>query len=816
MDALRRDLAGALRFARRQPLFTGVAVLTLALGIGANATIFSVVNAIFYRPLPVREPSTLVSMFTDDTTYRGRLLPTSYPNFVDYRASGIFEGLSAEVRVQLNVGDGTGPPERVAGGSVSANYFDVLGVPPLLGRTFRPDEDAPIDSHPVIVLSSHLWRTRFASDRGVVGRTLTVNGLPYTVVGVAADGFRGATLLSTTDAWVPIGQRRGIVGFLDRWFVARQAAMCAVYGRIRSGDGIDRVRAAVATVSARLAADYPQQNHARSAVTIPFSRAALNPNQRGQVVRMGWFLTAAVGLVLALACTNVANLLLLRALGRRREIAVRIATGASRGRIVRQLMTESLLLAGAGGAAGVLVATTATRVLWSFKPPSVPDTLQVPLDVRVWAVVLGVTAVTGLLFGLAPALQASRSDVVSGLKNSGSSGSGGRSSLKNTLVVVQVALSLVLLVGTGLVLRSLGHAERLDPGIAADHLITLNIDPAGVGYDKGKAVQFFRRVVDGTQALPGVRSAAFAFNRPLTPAISALFYLEGRNTPSPSSGEPIATNAADLNYFQTVGIPIEEGRAFTAADTETSAPVIIINQALRDRFFGRNESPIGTRMRFVDTPTAFEIVGVAGDAAYASLGETAPNYLYYPFQQVYGAGEVTLYVRTEAPAAALAETVRREVQSLDPNLPVYNTRVVADLVTQSLWAARAAAVLLAFFGGLGLVLATIGTYGVMSYHVDQARRETGIRLALGATPSTILRGVIGRGARLVATGVLVGMAIALSTTPLVASLLYDVPAMDPLTFLVTPCVLAGAALAAIVLPARRATLVDPLQVLRTD
>ncbi len=796
-------------------MFTALTVLTLGLGIGANATIFSFVNAVFLRPLPVRDPHEIVALFTADTTYQGRLLPVSYPNFVDYRDSHVLTDLAAEVRVDLNVGTAGSPPEHVSAASVSANYFDVLGVGARVGRLFAHGEDAPLDAHPVVVLSANLWRRRFGADPGIAGRTVLVNGQPYVVVGVAADGFRGPQLLSRYDAWVPIGQRRGIVGFLDRWFDARQAAMCAVYGRLARGADITQARTAMALVSDRLARAYPQQNHARAVVVLPFDEAALNPNQRGQIVRMGWFLSVIVGLVLALACTNVANLLLLRALGREREIAVRIASGASRARIVRQLLAESLLLSAAGGMAGLLLATWGRRVLWSFKPPTVPETLDVPFDSRVLLFTIGVTLVTGLVFGLVPALQGSRADLVPALK-----GVRGRRDrvlpFKHALVIGQVALSLILLIGTGLILRSLGRAQGADPGVAAHELIALNMNPDSIGYDRPRALALFHRTIDVLGAVPGVRAASFAFNRPLTPAISALFYLEGKNVPSPADGAPIATNAADPAYFRTVGIALKEGRTFTDADTETSTPSIVINQALRDRYFARGESPVGRHMRFVDVPTAFEIVGVVGDAVYASIGEQTPDYLYYPFAQAYGAGEITLYVRTAGDPHTMVGEVRRVVQALDPNLPLYNVGVVSDLVTESLWAPRAAAALLGFFGVLGLALAAVGTYGVMAFHVDQTRREIGIRMALGQGRPSILGGIVGRGMALVAMGLALGLGIAYATAPLIGSFLYGLPATDLVTFAATPLVLAVAALAATLVPALRALGVDPVQVLRAE
>jgi predicted permease len=812
-----RDLTGALRFARRQPAVVAIAVLTLALGVGANTTIFSVVNAVFLRPLPLGHAAELVSVVTTDVAYQNRLLPVSYLNFRDYRESHAFADLAAEVHLDLNLGDGAGPPERLASALVTANYFDVLGVMPVVGRTFQPSEDAPLDAHPVLVISATLWHRRFGGDAQIAGRTVTINGLPYTIVGVAAEGFRGPTLLSALDVWVPMTQRRGIVGYLDRWFDARQALMCAVYGRLGAPGDLTHATAVMRVVSDRLADQFPQQNHARRAVLIPLAQAGLNPNQRGQIVRVSWFLSIVAGLVLVLGCTNVANLLLLRALGRRREIAIRIATGASRLRLIRQLLGESLLLSAAGGGVGLLIAIGGRRLLWAFKPPAVPDTFTVPFDARVLTYTIGLALGTGLIFGLVPALQASKADVVTSLKGT-HAGAGAPRTLtwKNALVVVQIALSVMLLVGTGLVLRSLDHAERIDPGVAANHLVVVNMNPDGIGYDRPRAVAFFRRVIETVEAVPGVTSAAFTFNRPLAPALSALFYLEGKEVPSPRDGAPIATNAADPHFFATAGIALEAGRNFTAADTETSEPSIIINKSVQARFFRPDESPVGQRMRFVDVPTAFRIVGVVSDSTYGAIGEETPNYFYYPFEQAYGAGEVTLFIRTAADPQRVLDPVRRAIQALDGHLPLYNLGVVSDLVTRSLWAPRVASALLALFGLVGLVLAAVGTYGVMSFHVDQSRREIGIRLALGEGQRAVLGTVVGRAMRLVAVGLAIGLAVSAATTHLIASFLYNLSATDAWTFASAPVLLALTALGATLMPARRATTVDPLQVLRSE
>ncbi|HZF07711.1 MAG TPA: ABC transporter permease [Thermoanaerobaculia bacterium] len=822
MDGLLRDARYAWRRLLATPGTSLLAILSLGLGIGANTALFNLVDALFLKPLPLARPGELAALYTTDPVFRG-FAPSSYLNFLDYQNDrSVFSGLAAALAVEVTLGGhaadaaDTAEPERVPGAIVSAGYFGVLGVRPQLGRFFLPDEARERGGGPsVVVLSDGCWRRRFHADPAIVGRALLLNGRPFAVLGVAASGFAGHRLLLAPELWVPMSTRREIVaGPLLDWFGFRDALMLDLVGRLRPGIGLAQAQARVRTLARRLEQAYPKENHGRGAALLPLSAAALDPNTRARDVRLAAFLLVMVGLVLALACTNVANLLLARALGRRREIATRIALGAGRRHLLRQLWSESLLLSLLGGGAGLLLGVWGRRLLWAFRPPSVPATLDVAFDLRVLLFTLVLSLLTGVLFGLAPALHASRPDLATALKSGGAPPPRHGLGARTLPVVGQVAFSLLLLLGTGLFLRSLARATRIDPGFDAPHLLALSFNLEAQGYDPVRALDFCRRASEAVAALPGVRSAAAGLNRPLNQGLGGSFFLVGRSSPPPREGAAARVNGVDPGYFSTLGIPLLRGRSFTAADRADGRPVAIVNQTLARRYFAA-ESPLGQRLQFVGTEAAMEIVGVVADAAYSGLGEAPRPYVYFPLAQGMS-GETTLYVRTHGDPAAALGSVRRAVRGLDPNLPLAGVTTLPDVLAQSLWAPRAGAALLALFGLLGLVLATSGTYGVMSYAVDQRRREIGIRLAIGERRSGILARVLSQGMGLVAAGLALGLAAAFGTARLVAAFLYGVSPYDPLTFLVAPLLLAGAAFLATLVPARRATAVDPLAVLRSE
>jgi predicted permease len=817
VEALLRDVRYAFRRLLATPGTSLIAALSLALGIGANTALFSFVNALFLKPLPLARPSELVALYTTDPAFPG-FAPSSYPNFLDYRSDrSLFSGLAASRNVEVTLGERGADLEQAQGAVVSADYFDILGVRPQLGRFFVAEEEQ--GGHAVAVLSDRLWQRRFHADPAIPGKTVRVNGRSFVIVGVAPPGFSGPGRLLAHELWLPMGARQGIIGApLISWFELRDALMIDVLGRLRPGISFAQARTGVGALAHRLDLAYPQANHGRGATLLPLSQSALNANTRERDLRLAWFLMIMVGLVLALACTNVANLLLTRALGRRREIAIRIAIGAESGHLLRQLLTESLLLAFLGGACGLLLGAWGRRLLWTFRPPNIPATLDVGFDFRVLLFTLALTVLTGVLFGLVPALQIRRPDLVSALK-AASTPPPSRSSLgglgaRTATVVGQVAFSLLLLIGTGLFLRSLERASHIDPGFDAPHLLAVSFNLETVGYDTTRALDFCRRARETVSTLPTVRGASVGLDRPMNWGLGGRFFIPGRDIPSPREGTAARSNGVDPSYFSTLGIPILRGRAFTDADRPDGQPVVIINRTLADRFFAGID-PLGQHLQFLGIQVPFEIVGVAADAKYAALGEDPMSYVYFPLTQTL-AGETTLYVRTHGDPAVARDSVRRAVQELDPNLPLVSVKTFPEVLAQSLWASRAGAVLLALFGLLGLVLATVGTYGVMAYAVDQRRREIAIRMSIGEPRRGILARVLRQGMGLVAAGLVLGFATALLTTRLVAAFLYGVSPYDFLTFLAAPLLLTAAAFLATLVPARRATGVDPLTLLRGE
>jgi predicted permease len=818
LDDLLRDLRFALRLLARTPAVTLVAIASLALGIGVNVALFTFVKAVFLQPLPIARPAEVVGLYTTDAVYPG-LLQSSYLNLQDFAADrAVFSGLAATLVVPLSLagerGERGGEAERLSAEIVSASYFRVLGVPPLLGRDFTQGEDGRLGAHAEAILSAAFWRRRFGADRAVLGRTLVLNGHPFTVVGVAAAGFNGTNPFALRDLWVPMSMRRQVVAPpLRDWFERRNSLMLDAVARLAPGVSVERAKAAVHTLAANLEREYPKDDRARGMEIEPLT--PLHPSARKLVSRVAGFLMSMVALVLALAAANVANLLLSRALARRREIAIRLAIGAGRARLLRQLMTESLLLALLGGAAGLLVAFLGRRLLWAVRPPTWPETLNIAFDARVLAFALAITVATGLLFGIAPALQTVRAGLVTALKSQATARPGRFGlGLREILVAVQIALSLVLLIGTGLFLRSLIQAQRIDPGIAADRLLVASFDLSASGYDDARGQELCRRLVELVEGLPGVRSASVAVNRPLALGHGGRFYLAGHTVPTVEEGAAVSTNGVDAHYFRTLGIPLLRGRPFRDADTEKAPAVAIVNQTLADRYLP-GENPIGQRLRFIGADDVIEIVGVARDSKYGALGEPPRPYVYFPLAQDFG-GETTLYVSAAADPGGLLQVVRRTVHALDPALALANERTVSSLLSQSLWAPRAGAALLTLFGLLGLVLATVGTYGVIGYTVEQQRREIGIRMALGARRRDVVLRVLRRSLALAALGLAAGLAAAFLCSRLVASVLYSASALDPATFLLAPLLLATAAALASLLPARRAARVDPIRVLRAE
>jgi predicted permease len=821
MTAVLADVRFALRLLSRTPVLTFVAVLSLGLGIGANTTIFTLVNDVFLRPLPVEEPERLVSLFTSDERNRntpfGSSAPTSRLNFEDYREKNqVFESLVAHAFTGVSLSGG-GEPEQVAAEIVSPGYFQTLGAPMAGGRAFLPDEERTVGAAPVTVLSYGLWQRRYGADPGIVGRQITINGRMFTVVGVTAESFKGTNAIGGPQLWVPFAMyRETTAGFtLDNWD-SRRALLFQMTGRLKPGVTVEQASANLNTIAAALATEYPNENAGRSVAVLPLSQATINPAFRDTFVTAGGLLMVIVALVLLVACANVANLLLARASARRQEIAVRLSLGASRGRLVHQLLIESTILGLLGGVAGFLFALWTRPALQALQPPFLPDdTLAMPIDSRVLLFTAAIAIGTGILFGLVPALQFSRPDLAVELKDrSSQSGGAGRSAVRHALVVAQIALSFVALIGAGLFLRSLDQARAIDPGFDADRLAVLSFDLSTQGMPVEAALERQRQILQRVQAVAGVDRAAYATATPLGGGgFSRSIFLEGQDPNDPRNGRFVQVSGISEGYLSALGIPIVAGRDFAATDTINSPQVVIINETMARQFWP-GEDAIGKRFRFFREEQFTQVIGVARDSKYNFVGEDPIPFLYRPLYQD-PATAATLTLRSANPDAVLG-TVRAIVQGMEPNMPLIGVFTMSNVFEQALWAPRMGALLLVVFGGLALTLASIGVYGVMAYSVTQRTRELGIRVALGASMGDVRGMVLKQGLTLTLVGIAVGLGAAMLLTNLVSNLLYGISALDPVTFTIIPIILVLVAAIATYVPARRASRVDPVIALRSS
>lgn len=808
----------------KNPGFTVVAVLTLALGIGANTAIFTIVNAVLLNPLPVADASRLVQLDTTDkktTVALGNAtrLGISFPNYEDYaRQASVFSGLAAFQPTGLTLSGGE-KPKLFQGYLVTANYFDVLGVNAMLGRTFRPDEDQHPGGDGVAVLSYGLWSREFGGARDVLGRRLNLNGTSYTVIGVTPPQFKGTLLFASADQiWIPVSMHRQVLaGFIEANFQERRFLDFTAIGRLRAGVSERQAESAVETVASRLEQQYPKENQGRGGTLSPIADASLGINLHDQVARAGEVLMGIVGLVLLIACVNLANLLLAQTARREKELCLRAALGAGSGRLVRQSLTESLLLSLVGGAVGLLIGYWGRSVLWSYRPAFLRQAdLALSLDGRVLAFTFAIAVLTAILFGMVPAWKVSRPNLMDVLNTGGRSGSmaWGRSRFRQALVVSEVALALVTLVGAGLFLRSLRYAQGLDPGFESKKLFVIGVDLGSQHYDQDHGEQYYRDAIERAGSSPGVLSAAVASNFPLGGGLARTIFLEGQDEKSGKRGTLTSLNDVSSGYFQTVGIPLLRGRAFNDLDRKETKPVAIVNHAMAKHFWP-SENPLGKRFHFFGETQLLEVVGEVADSWQFGVAEDPQPVAYMPITQDYSPFGV-LDVRTAGNPSAVIPSVREQVQSIDRNLAFIAVNTIGELLDQGLWAPRMGAMLLGVFGLLALLLATVGIYGVLSYSVSQRTQEVGIRMALGATSRTVLGLVVGQGMLLVAIGVGIGLAGSLGLARLLASLLFGVKTSDPATFAVVSLVLAVAAFVATYIPARRATKVDPITALRYE
>jgi putative ABC transport system permease protein len=815
LERLGQDLRFGLRMLRKNPGFSLVAILTLALGIGASTAIFSVVNGVLLRALPYYEPERLVMVWADRPILQKQTgledFPVAVADFVDWRNQNqSFEQMAAMFASRVNL-IGGGEPESVFGLRASASLFPLLGARFTLGRAFLPEEDQ-VGAERVVVISHGLWQRHYGGDPNLIGQKIILNDESYTVIGVTASDFqfprRGEVpayfgVATKVDLYLPLALTPAEMS-------NRRMNRLGVIARLKPGVGIGQASAEMDAIARRLTEQYPQTNTDKGVRLAPLQQQAVGKARTALLILLG-----AVGCVLLIACANVANLLLARAAGRQKEMAVRTALGASRGRVVRQLLTESLLLAFAGGAAGLLLARWGVALLLAMAPASLPRAYDIRLDARVAGFTLLISLLTGIVFGLLPALQASKINLGETLKEGGRDAAGLlRRRLRGFLIVSEVALAFVLLIGAGLLIRSYARLTAVDPGLDPRGVLTMDLLLPPAKYSDGRSVAFFQQTLERVRALPGVETATTVSPLPLSGAHgSGGFGIEGRPSPTDQAFNA-GMRRISPDFFKTFRVPLLKGRLIEEGDGANAPLVVVINESLARTYFA-NEDPLGKRLTFTNGTVVREIVGVVGDVKHAALDEEAKPEIYYPMAQ-FPTLFMSLAVRTSGDPLQMVAAVRGQVWAVDKDLPISNIETMGRLMAKSVAPRQFNLLLLGVFALVGLALAGVGLYGVMSYTVTQRTREIGVRMAMGAQPGDVLRLVIGEGMRLALIGALLGLSGALALTRLIKTLLFGVSATDPLTFIVIAVLLIMVALLACWIPAQRATKVDPLIALRCD
>jgi len=805
MDYLLQDFRLAFRRLRQSPGFAFAAIVTLALGIGANTVTFSAINKLLLRPLPVERPGELVFLNSNRAGDN-----QSYPNYKDLRdRNQSLAGLIAMRVAPVNMSQ-NGNNAHVWGYEVTGNYFDVLGVRALLGRTLTPADDQKIGAHPVVVLSYNSWQSRFAGDPGVIGKSVKINGLGYTILGVMPSGFFGTELVFRPEFWVPVAMEPQIEPG-NAWINERFDWNLWAVGRLKPGVTRIQAESDLNTVAAQMGREIPDLQGLRIYLTPP---GLIGDTLRGGVIGFTAVLMALAGLVLLIACTNLASLLLARASDRAREIALRLALGAGRWRLVRQLLSESLLLSLAGAAGGLFLAVWLVDALAAWRPPiDIPITMDFAIDFRVLVFTAAAGLLTTLLFGLAPALQAARTDLIPALKNAAFNTRLRRWHLRETLVTSQIALSVVLLVGTLLVVRSLQRALTINLGFNPRNTVAVATDLGLSGYDETRGREFQHRLIDKVSALPGITSAAFANSLPLSlDQSNTSVFAEGKPVPRPGETPEACYYMVGPGYFHAMQTRLVAGRAFDQHDQKDSRPVAIVNQAFAARLFP-NENALGKRFRTGGDWT--EIVGIVENGKYESLSDGLKLALFWPASQHFNA-TTTVVARSSLPADQVVRMIQHAVHDLDPTLPFYQAGSLDDHLRLPLLPARLAASMLGAFGVLAIVLAATGVYGVMAYAVSRRKREIGIRIAIGASRRQVMRLVLIRTSVLLAVGTVLGTLGALAIGGQFSPILYGVSPRDPLTFALAALLMAAIAFAAAWLPARRATMIEPSSALREE
>jgi len=819
-----RDIRYTLRTMRKSPMFVAFVVLTLALGIGANTTVFTLIDNLVLNPLPVRNSSRLASVATAEvknTSKSFTALPVSLANLKDYAAENeVFDSLAGYTSPRTVTLNANGVSQRMFSELVTGNYFLTLGIQPARGRFFLPEEDSTPGAHAVAVMNYATWQARFGGVENIIGKTLRLNNVLFTVVGVAPPRFIGVNAIFGPDLWIPNAMAEQLLpsemhGALDD----RSHAVLLGVGRLKHGVSHRQAQANIAAIASALASEYPQANAGRTAAVRPITDVIFGSNNsstgRGPIMFGSAVLLAIVGIVLLIACSNVANLLMARAAARQQEIAVRLAMGASRGRLVQQLLTESVFLGVLSGLAGLWIAYGGLRLLWSFTPQEVSANLVAPqLDAGVFVFALILSLATGFVFGTIPALRASRASVAEALKEEARTAGRSRSRITfaNALLVGQVAFSFVSLVIAALFLRSIERAYEIDPGFQTQHLAVLMTNPGQAGYDRTQTKAFYKEVRERLAGLPGVDSVSWASNLPLWGRIATGLEVEGREQRSKADTITTVVNTVDLGYFQTTGMVIEHGRDFTQMDREASVPVAIVNEKLAYDYWPNKEA-LGKHVQLPGEKTMRQVIGVVKTANYSTLGEPPQLCVYIPLEQSFSDAMV-LYVRSHGDAQHMLLPVQLEVRAAAPQVLVDDVRTGRKIVDQALFGAKMGVALLSVFGLLALGLASIGLYGIIAYSVNRRKREIGVRMALGAAQQSVMLLIMREGMLLVAAGIGIGLVAALAAGRLLARMLYGVSAGDPVSVVGAASVLLAVALVACYLPARSASRLDPLAALR--
>lgn len=802
METIWKDIRYAVRRLIANPGFTAIAVVALALGIGANSAIFSVVNSVALKPLPFADPDSLALVFMTNPRNGSLHGSASLPDFKDWQSrNDVFTDMASFRFASFNRTDGS-EPERLLGTNVTANFFELLGINPLLGRNFLPEEESQGKNY-VVLISYGYWQRSFGSNPAIIGQTITLDGKSATIVGVMPKGMQLPIDSDQADLWTPL---------VTNIPPERGNHFLRTVARLKPGTTIEQAQANMESISQQLQQEYPDTNANKGIFVASMREEIVGPFQTAL-----FMLLAAVGLVLLIACANVANLSLAKASARQKEIALRMALGATRGRLIRQLLTESLMLSLVGGLAGLLLALWGVDLLVSIAPADIPRLGEIALDGRALAFTVTVTLLTSLIFGLAPALHASNPHLNESLKEGGrtSAASFRRNPLRGLFVISEVALAVILLVGAGLLIRSFIRLQDVDPGFDPNDVVRVGLSLPETKYEEGyQAAGFVRQMIEKAESIPGAQSVAIGAPLPLSGSNWTLsFVIEGRPV-SPSERTSAHWRTVSRGYFKTLRIPLLKGRLFDETDNESSQKVILLNETMARRYF-QDEDPIGRRLQIGYDDITCQVIGIVGDVRFEGIGLTTQPEMYTFIEQTPMWG-FNLLIRTEKDVSGVAAAIRPQVESLDPTLPIYGVKTMREYVNESIASPRFNTLLLGVFAAVAMVLAAVGIYGVMSYSVSQRTQEIGIRVALGASSVSVLRLIVGQGMTLALAGIGIGLAGAFVLTGWMSSLLFGISDKDIVTFVSIPLLLSLVALVACYIPARRAMKTDPMVALRYE